>query len=254
MNAHKSPLIDRRAAEHLLDQVRAGARPSHPPLAALLAAAAVPGRPEELACEPSIATAFRTAPAIPAPRPGRLSVIKSAVAKVLTVKVMAILATTTAGGVALAAGTGTLPNPLSEPAPSTHAGLSAAHPDASESGAAHRSAAPNASKDADDRSDAKGPDASKAPSPSLVGLCHAYAAGNKADHGKALENPAFTVLITAAGGKDKVNLYCTALLAAPTPATSADAGNGKSGQGHPTGRPSSAPTDHGSRPASSAKH
>lgn len=253
MNAYKSPRIDRRTAERLLDQVRTGTLTGQPPLAALLAAAAVPGRPQELTGEQYIATAFRTAPATPAPQPGRLSVIKSAVAKVLTVKVMAILGTTAAGGVALAATTGALPNPLTGTSHGVSAGLSAA-PDASESGAAHRSAAPNASKGADE-SDAKGANASHAPSPSLVGLCHAYSAGNKTEQGKALENPAFTVLITTAGGKDKVDQYCKVVLAsaAPAPANSA-ADNGKSDQEHATNRPSDAPNEHAVRPSASAKH
>src|SRR6185312_16369620 len=75
-------------------------------------------------------------------------------------------------------------------------------------------------------------DASHAPSPSLVGLCHAYTAGNKSEHGKALDNPAFTILITTAGGKDKVDGYCQALLASSASGTDT-APPGKSGaNGH----------------------
>jgi hypothetical protein len=51
------------------------------------------------------------------------------------------------------------------------------------------------------------------PSPNLRGLCTAFNAGVGENPGKALENPAFTVLITSAGGKDQVGTYCTALLA-----------------------------------------
>ena len=40
------------------------------------------------------------------------------------------------------------------------------------------------------------------------GLCTAYAAGNKAEHGKAWASPAFTALVTAAGGTDNVATFC----------------------------------------------
>jgi hypothetical protein len=49
------------------------------------------------------------------------------------------------------------------------------------------------------------------------GLCTAYAAGNKADHGRALESPAFAALVTAAGGADNVAAFCeTVASSAPT--------------------------------------
>ncbi len=54
--------------------------------------------------------------------------------------------------------------------------------------------------------------ASAAPEPSLVGLCHAFPAVANS-HGRALDNPAFTTLITAAGGADNVAAYCQVLLA-----------------------------------------
>jgi hypothetical protein len=41
--------IDRRTAEYLLGWASAGTRVGHPPLAAVLTAAAVPRRPDELA-------------------------------------------------------------------------------------------------------------------------------------------------------------------------------------------------------------
>jgi hypothetical protein len=51
------------------------------------------------------------------------------------------------------------------------------------------------------------------PSPSLVGLCHAYLAGATHD-GKT--NPAFNALTEAAGGADNVRTYCVTLLAGKT--------------------------------------
>lgn len=165
--------------------------------------------------------------------------IKTAVMKLLTVKAAAVIALTAAGGVAVAATTGTLPTTLTG---SEHnaSGLSAA--------ASHRADEPSTRPSADQGKghdgdqDGKGPGgANGSPSPSLVGLCHAVSAGNKDEHGKALENPAFTALITAAGGKAKVDAFCVKLLAAAAaapkehPSHPADNSNGNNG-----GKPSAA--------------
>src|SRR5262249_54789775 len=147
--------------------------------------------------------------------------IKTALAKLLTVKAGALVLAAGAGGAALAASTGAIPNPLSDDKPT--AASSAAHGN------------PDKSKDPDSH------DPHGSPSPSLVGLCHAFTAGAGAEHGKALENPAFTVLITTAGGKDKAEAYCTTLLAAsasPAPR----GGASKTADSHPTGAPRSHPT------------
>jgi hypothetical protein len=119
--------------------------------------------------------------------------LKTAVAKMLTVKAVAaaIAITAVGGGVALAASNGALPSGLGS-------GNSANRP------AAHATGQ-QASADNENGSDA-------APSPSLVGLCRAYAAGVAENPGKALDNPAFGALISAAGDRDKVTDYCTDLL------------------------------------------
>ncbi|GII24782.1 hypothetical protein [Planosporangium mesophilum] len=217
MNNQPPRHIDRRTAEQLLSGAPMGARHPHPPLAAVLTAAAVPGRPGELTSEDVSASAFRTAAMQPGGQPGRLSVIRSAVMRVLTVKVIAVAAaTTTVGGVALAAGVGTLPNPLTPPAPASSAGFSAAHPAVTtrSPGKVDGSTGPRKSH---------GPDASKPPSPAVVGLCRAYLAGNNAKkREQMLANPAFSTLVTAAGAKDKVDGFCQALLAA-TPSASGSA-------------------------------
>jgi hypothetical protein len=67
-----------------------------------------------------------------------------------------------------------------------------------------------------------------------------------ADRGKALESRAFTVLVTAAGGADKVAGYCASLATTPTDSAT------KPG-GRPTDGPGRAPTDppsNGGKPAS----
>ena len=141
--------------------------------------------------------------------------LQTTLAKFLTLKVAAAAVVTVAatGGVALAASNGALPDALGN-----HLPFGKATPSAS----AESSAKPSAS------TGAKG-----SPSPSLVGLCRAYRAGAGDNPGKALENPAFTALITTAGGKDKVATYCDTLLAAQKTA-------------HPTPKdhPSGAPTTH----------
>ncbi len=48
------------------------------------------------------------------------------------------------------------------------------------------------------------------------GLCRAYLSGNKAVHGHALQSPAFTALVTAAGGADNVAAFCAPIVAAPS--------------------------------------
>jgi hypothetical protein len=156
--------------------------------------------------------------------------IKTTLLKLLTVKAATIAAVVVGtGGVALAASTGALPNPLNNhPAPAASASKS--HP-----GAPDASARPG---NAD-------------PSPSLVGLCHAYAAGAGSDHGKALESPAFQALLTAAGSKDNVDAFCTGVLASAKPDQPTEHPTGQptehpTGQPteHPTGRPSDHPTEH----------
>lgn len=59
-----------------------------------------------------------------------------------------------------------------------------------------------------------GPDAHAYP-----GLCRAYAAGQKSEHGDALSSPAFAALVAAAGGPDAVTDFCASLAPAPGHAT-----------------------------------
>jgi PT repeat len=216
MSTHRPRRIDRTTAEQLLRGEPVDPTGGPDPLAALLAAAAAPARADELAGEYAALAAFREAHLGPVLQPRRTSMIKTALAKLLTVKLAAAaVGVTTLGGVALAAGTGTLPtSPRHE--------TTTSHPKP-----AHATGKPSTAPTHESKSKAS-------PSPSLFGLCHAYTAGAGSEHGKALESPAFTALITAAGGKSNVAAYCTAVIAA---------GPGKSGT-HPTGKPTTQPTDH----------
>jgi hypothetical protein len=255
MSTRENRRIDRRTVELMLDGHRFDAADGHPPLAGLLVAAAAPGRPAELDSEQECVAGFRAVFLAPVPQTRRRSMIM----KLLTVKVLiAACATTAAGGVALAAGTGNLPNPLDKHGSGGSSRMGTA-PDSEKSKSSHGTGRDDDGKGKDGKDGdndgngngngngngkpGNGSDASHAPSPSLVGLCHAYSSGNKADHGKALDNPAFTVLITTAGGRDKVDAFCTALLADPN----AGNDNGKSDNGKKDkpgkAEPTATPTD-----------
>jgi hypothetical protein len=146
--------------------------------------------------------------------------LKTALLKLLTLKAgaVAVLAVG-AGGVVVAASTGVLPNPLSP-----HASASAS---------------PGSRHDDTSGEDHSG---NAAPSPSMVGLCTAFRAGAGADHGMALDSPAFQALITAAGGKDKVDAFCTDVLAsAPGHPSQPPVQPGSHATTHPTGPPSAHP-------------
>ena len=113
MSSHRAPDIDRRAAEHLL----AGRPAGHAtrPLAAALRAAAAPAHPDELSGERAAMAAFAAAHLDPVPEPRRPSMLKSTLAKILTVKAAVILAAAAGtGGVVLASTSGVLPAPWTD--------------------------------------------------------------------------------------------------------------------------------------------
>lgn len=105
--------MDRRTADRLLR----GDRTGHP-LEPVLAAAAAPATAHELAGEADVMAAFHAAGLAPAPR-RRSALLRSAVARLLTLKVAVVALGTSAtiGGVALAANTGALPGPLGDDTP-----------------------------------------------------------------------------------------------------------------------------------------
>lgn len=211
MSNQRTRRIDRVTAEQLLrgvpvdaPGVRGGGVGR---LAGVLAAAAAPVRVGELAGEEAAVVAFREARLGPAVESRRQSMIQSALAKLLTVKVAALtIGFTALGGVALAAGTGTLPTPLDR-GPS-------AHPTSSPSAGSQEGAGGPESPRPSPSLKGKGAGSKGTPSPSMVGLCRAYAAKPVGARGKALESPAFTALVTAAGGKQNVAAFCKVVLAA----------------------------------------
>lgn len=139
---------------------------------------------------------------------------KLLLAKVLTVKAVSIAtASLAAGGVAVAAATGTLPDVMGN---KPEVVASAAH-DGKAKG-----------QDGENRSNGS-------PSPSLHGLCQAFSSMPEENRAKVGENPAFGALVTAAGAQDKVVDFCDSVT---------KPGDGQSlGRGGP---PASTPAD--SRP------
>lgn len=123
--------------------------------------------------------------------------IKTLASKLMAAKVMAAVAGVTAiGGAGLAAASsGHLPSPL--PHSSQTAPASTTHEQEATEGSGTTQT----------------PEAT--PSPSMVGLCHAWLA-RPSDAGKAADSPAFGVLVTAAGGSTSVNTYCATLLTTST--------------------------------------
>jgi hypothetical protein len=221
--------ITASAAESLLSGAPVDS--PHPRLAATLRAAAGPTRPGELDGRQAAVAAFHRALQQPPASARRPSRIRTATVRVTfrAAAVAAVLLGT--GGVALAATSGAIPNPLNN-----H------HPSPSASAASHGGGLPESSQRPGDPN----------PSPSLVGLCHAYTAGAGSEHGKALESPAFQALVTAAGGKDAVDAFCTRLLADVAASQGPD---GKSAA-NPGGRPSDHPShpDNPNKPTAHPSH
>jgi hypothetical protein len=232
MSAQPSGRIDRFTAERLLRREPVDGQDA---LADLLSAAAVPARDGELAGEPAAVAAFRnTRQAAAGSRLGGHAPARRPSARLLSAKAaaIAVVAVTALGGVALAARDGMFAEHNTPPmAPSGSA------PESAPSMVIRsRTSRPAPSRPAPARPAQPGTDGPTAtgtggpPSPSLVGLCHAYGAGD--DHGKKLQSPPFRVLVDAAGGTDRVPGYCAALLADQHP-------------GHPGDEPNGHGDDHG---------
>ena len=137
--------------------------------------------------------------------------------RLLVAKAVFVAAVVSGGGIALAAATGHMPaNLTGTPAAARSAAAATATHSASGKSTSHPAASP---------------------SPSLRGLCQAYTAHAGHSTGKSLDSPAFTALITAAGGKDSVTAFCASLLATHP---------GKAPASHPAGKahPTPANTKH----------
>jgi hypothetical protein len=225
--------MDTETAERLL----AGHGGGPPRLSELLSRAAAPSRPHELAGEDAAVAVFRSARLAPLSSPRR-RIVAARWTRWATLKAGVLAFALAGGGVALAAGTGVLPNPLTI-------------------GAAPPSRTPDPTSSVS--SAWTGRDSTVAPSAvghssstSIHGLCKAHLARVGNASGKATQNPASAELIVAAGGAANVTAYCQSLLngasATVTPAPGKPAG-------HPTGPPSPHPSgpDPKSKPSQGAR-
>lgn len=175
------------------------------PLEQLLAAAAAPPRPGELAGEEAALAAFRAAraagpPVSPAPtRRGRGIRTGAGVWA-------AVVAATASAGVALAAGTRLdrtdpvpVPSQVTPAVPTPTSPLPIPPPTAVPGTSSTLAATVGGTADAQ---------------PARLGLCRAYLAKGGAERGRSLDTPAFSTLVEAAGGRDRVTAYCERILAA----------------------------------------
>jgi hypothetical protein len=235
MSTHRDRRITRAEAEQLLRTGQGGPEA----LSALLAAAASPAAAGEFAGEGAALAEFRAASlsTVPSPRRRHLTV-KTALANLLTAKLAAAaaVAATATGGVALAAATGHLSgstHPAAHPVAVTS--VAGATDDPGETPGTESGGAP-----ATEAAESRDTGGSATPSPSLVGLCRAFQAGATDNPGKALQNPAFSVLVSTAGGADNVAAFCLEMVG---PAVSHTGHGRMSGApvSHPVGPPAGHP-------------
>ena len=249
MNTRHSRRISRKTAEQLLDG--AAGRDQGTPAAgaagqvvSVLTAAAAPGHDDELAGERMAVAAFEANHLASVANFRREQMIKSPLAKILSVKILAsVLVVGASGGVALAASTGTFSGsgPGSEPA---HGGSSVTAPatppaggfipsSAPDSGSASDPAGPGGDGQQDPGSSSTSDSSSPASIPqTAAGLCTALAsdaAGTAGSLTKAaqtralaagsvsgtLRSPEFSSLVSTAQSAANVPDYCALLLSLP---------------------------------------
>ncbi|MEW2431838.1 hypothetical protein AB0877_27835 [Micromonospora sp. NPDC047644] len=213
--------------------------PPAEPVAALLAAAAGPVRPSELAGEDAAVAAFRAARVNPAPavpqRPRRRRMTTGAVAWI-----GAVAATATAGAAFAAVTRERPPDPVppapSRPSPTPHQSASrSAGPDPSVGpGVPPPPGAPP--------SVTATPPAGPTAAAHVHGLCRAWRAKKPEQREKALRTPGFEKLVTAAGGHAEVEAYCQRLVPETKPSEPAKA--------TPSESPKSKPPSSGKAPPS----
>jgi hypothetical protein len=244
MNTRHSRRISRKAAEQLLDGAAGrgqGTEAGPDQLVSVLAAAAAPGHDDELAGEQMAVAAFEANHLASVANFRREQMIKSPLAKILTVKVLAsVLVVGASGGVALAASTGTFSSSGSGPGPASGAS-SATSPVTPPTGgfipAPSDSGSASASASSGDGQQAQSPSTTDSSSPASIphtaaGLCSALAgdvAGTSGSLTKAaqqqalasggvsgaLQSPEFSSLVSTAQSAANVPDYCGLLLDLP---------------------------------------
>ncbi len=229
--------INRIAAEQMLSTTWVGWGVGSDPLAELLAAQAAAAREDQRV------EVVRGAHRSPGRATRKRSIVAVAIARLATAKA-AVALIAVGGGAALAAGTGHMPG-LGSLGNDHGARLPA------EITAGASDSSPGGDLTSTGGSPSAWPSTSgqlSAPPPANVrDLCVAIDTTPAPDRASALDDPAFTVLITAAGGKDQVAAYCAAVLASEPASSSAHPGD-PSYQPSST-PPSSSPTSPSSTPS-----
>jgi hypothetical protein len=224
-----------REAEHLLTGPPAG--PDLRGLGRLLAAAAAPARPGELAGERAAVEGFRRAYRRSAERRRRRPVVV-ALRRTVVVKAATGAVVLFVGGTALAAGTGSLPDPAQQSA-HDFLGVPAPHhrePANRSDDGRHQPGTPAGQAPSSPAATTPGAPAGAPPStppasPDLAQLCRTYLAALGAHHEP---DPAVRdQLATAAGKPNRIVPYCDHLLGITPPAGNGpgDNGNGNGGNG-----------------------
>ncbi|WP_052390364.1 hypothetical protein [Streptomyces sp. NRRL B-24484] len=259
MSKNRSRRIDRDTAEQLLGGAAVGSEAGpasltgHAALAGLLAAAAAPSADGALPGEEEAVAAFREARRTPAPHPGRATMADHARRRAFTLKALvAAFAVTAVGGVAVAAGTGNLPQALGGSPSKEHATVApAASPtdpaSASRAGRGTPSGHPTPSGSAGRTDAGSAPAGSPAGSasagsalPDLAALCQAWTDRSRSGTKQRdlLAEPRMAPLVAAAGGTAKVDSYCKSGKGRPATASP----SATTGTGHGDGQPSAPPT------------
>ncbi|MGC4746302.1 hypothetical protein ACLQ28_11640 [Micromonospora sp. DT201] len=218
--------------------------PSAEPVAGLLAAAAGPIRPGELAGEEAALAAFRAARANPASsaphRQGRRRLTTGAVAWI-----GAVAATATAGAAFAAVTTrdwapdpvppapsGTSPTPDERAPTSGEPRRSESHGTPSPGTPSHGPLSPGPPSPG--MPPPGTPPAHTPPEGQLHGLCRAWQAKKPEQRETALRTPAFERLVIAAGGAEEVEAYCQRLVPEVRPSDAAKPEPPPPPTGHPT--------------------
>lgn len=219
--------LNRADAERLLRGGRDAHEAGHPRLASLLAAAAAahPGGP--VAGESAALAAFRAAQASPDHQQPRQSMVKTALAKLITVKVVAVFAGVLGvGGVAVAASSGAVPGALTFGGPA-------------------KSASPHPAKTTPTGTPSSRLSHPAAPPPGLVWLCQDYLGRDRDQRRDALDDQRFDELESRVGGRDrdKADRFCDDLLTRWPSASPKERPAGAPGtpSPRPSGKPSGQP-------------
>jgi hypothetical protein len=183
----------------------------------LLFTAIAPAAVGELGGEDAALAAFRAARLQPAVQDRRRPNMMHNLARLLTVKAAAIaVAVTATGGVALAAGTGTLPVPGTGPVTGS---ATVTPPSTAPTTSGHVGSGSGSTVGASD----------------WTGLCRAATQGHALNNpGKADQSAAFSRLITAAGGLTQLPAFCSGVLGS----TAAVSASPTTGSTTPTAAPS----------------